>query len=171
MRNIECVVAHHGKRIEFPEGVAVGNVALRNQSDLAHDVFLVAYRRLPHYDVARPIRPWLFGISYRVLADERRRGRRKEIPGGAAIEVPDGAPPADEQAVRNQERDVLLRLLASLPIELCAVLVLHDLEGRVATDIAQTLEIPMNTVYSRLRRAREAFAAAADLFRAGGGPR
>ena len=35
MRNIECVVAHHGKRIEFPEGVAVGNVALRNQSDLA----------------------------------------------------------------------------------------------------------------------------------------
>src|SRR5678816_2857953 len=41
----------------------------RDREDLAHDVFLVVYRRLASYDPACSLRAWLFGIAYRVVAD------------------------------------------------------------------------------------------------------
>jgi RNA polymerase sigma factor (sigma-70 family) len=49
----------------------------RDREDLAHDVFLVVYRRLASYDPACSLRAWLFGIAYRVVADHRRRARVK----------------------------------------------------------------------------------------------
>ena len=38
----------------------------RDLEDVAHDVFVVVHRKLPDYDPTRPLRPWLFGICFRV---------------------------------------------------------------------------------------------------------
>jgi RNA polymerase sigma-70 factor, ECF subfamily len=52
---------------------------------------------------------------------------------------------------------VLDALLASLPLDLRTVFVLYELEELTMAEIARALDLPMGTVASRLRRARETF--------------
>src|SRR5688500_6597311 len=64
--------------------------------DLAHDVFVTAYDRLDDYDPSRPIRPWLFGIAYRVALDHRRSARvRREVIEEVPESAHDGPTPAE----------------------------------------------------------------------------
>ena len=57
-------------------------------------------------------------------------------------------------------------MLERLPLELRTVFVLFELEGLQIRDIAELEEIPLGTVGSRLRRAREEFSAIAKRVRA-----
>jgi RNA polymerase sigma-70 factor (ECF subfamily) len=66
---------------------------------------------------------------------------------------------------------VLDGLLASLSDDAREVFVLFELEAMSTAGIAQALSLPMGTVASRLRRAREEFDAATKRFRARGGGR
>jgi RNA polymerase sigma-70 factor, ECF subfamily len=128
--------------------------------DLAHDVFVVVYRRLDDYDRARPLRPWLFGIAYRVVGNHLGRAHRQaEVPAEPA-EV-SGPDPRAVGLERQAARDLLLRALAAVDVDHRAVLILHDLEERPAPEVAAALGIPLNTVYSRLRNGRQKVAAAA----------
>ena len=64
--------------------------------DVGHDVFIVVHRHLASYDPSRPLRPWLFGICVRTVADHRRLARhRREVPCDGH-EAPDEAPLADD---------------------------------------------------------------------------
>jgi RNA polymerase sigma-70 factor, ECF subfamily len=126
--------------------------------DLAHDVFVVVHRRLPDYDPARPLRPWLFGIAYRVVSEHRRRSGR--APQRADGIDPARAPAGGDGAAALEARRLLARGLEALDLDERAVLVMHDVDGHTAPDIAAALEAPVNTVYSRLRRARRKLAAA-----------
>jgi RNA polymerase sigma-70 factor (ECF subfamily) len=128
--------------------------------DVAHEVFLRVHARFAEYDPSRPIRPWLFGFALRVAADYRKLARnRREIP-GEAEEAIDPTPLADEQLVALDARALVARGLEALDLDKRAVFVMHDLEGVLAADIAEALGLPLFTVYSRLRVARERFAAA-----------
>ncbi len=132
----------------------------RDLEDLCHDVFVVVFRNLAAYDTRRPIRPWLFGISFRVASDYRRSARyRREIP-GTTREVACPAPPADEVMLRHERQRLVVRALAELELDRRAVFVMHDIDGHVMPDIAAALGVPLNTAYSRLRLARADFAAA-----------
>jgi RNA polymerase sigma-70 factor (ECF subfamily) len=126
--------------------------------DAAHDVFLAAYRRFADYDAARPVRPWLFGFAYRVASDRRRRARRhpedaRDLPFDVAIEEPG----ADEKLAAAEARHLVLRVLATIPLERRALLVMHDIDGHAMPEIARGLDLPLNTAYSRLRLARRDF--------------
>ena len=66
-----------------------------------------------------------------------------------SIEAPQAAAVARKQAL-----DLLDRALGSIDMGRRAVLVLHEIEQMTAPEIARTLELPLNTVYSRLRVAR-----------------
>jgi RNA polymerase sigma-70 factor, ECF subfamily len=126
--------------------------------DVAHEVFVVVHRRLADYDRARPIRPWLFGIAYRVASEYRRKAVRREQPGSAEVAATDTSP--EMRAVKNQAIALAQRALAELDDDPRAVFVLAELDGVPVTDVATTLEIPVNTAYTRLRRARLAVAEA-----------
>jgi RNA polymerase sigma-70 factor, ECF subfamily len=129
--------------------------------DLAHEIFVVVYRRWGDYDSQRPLRPWLFGIALRTASRALdRRWRQAEVPvGNAALEM-SAVSAGDAVAGVQDARDLLLRALAALDVDHRAVCILHDLDGQVAPEIAAVLEIPVNTVYSRLRAARQQLAAA-----------
>jgi RNA polymerase sigma-70 factor (ECF subfamily) len=138
-------------------------VSESDSEDLAHDVFVVVHRRWADYDRTRPPRPWLFGIVYRTAARALdRTWRRHEKPVDdkvlEAVPAPSGPP--------SELRDMLLRALALVEPDQRVVCILHDLDGQAAPEIAQVLEIPLNTVYSRLRLGRQHLAAA--LRRLGG---
>jgi RNA polymerase sigma-70 factor (ECF subfamily) len=138
----------------------------RDLEDLTHDVFVVVHRGLPEFDPRRPVRPWLFGIAFRVASDHRRRARNaRELVEDPAPEPVDGAPPADEQLAAAQRRRVVLEALDDLELDRRAVLVLHDIDGCTMPEIARALSIPLNTAYSRLRLAREQFKAAVQRIR------
>lgn len=120
--------------------------------DVLHEVFLVMLRRWDDYDRARPLRPWLFGIAFRVASGQRRRGNR-ELP-TAGYEAENLSAQPDEVIAAKQSRGLLLEALATLPIERRAVLVMHEVDDISMRVIAEQLGIPLFTAYSRLRKAR-----------------
>jgi RNA polymerase sigma-70 factor (ECF subfamily) len=128
--------------------------------DLSHEVFLKVNARLDHYDVSRPLRPWLFGFAYRVAADHRRLARHRLEVLGAPVEAVDPMVPADERIEADEDRAMVEAALAELDLDRRAVLVLHDVDEVPVPAIAQELGIPVNTAYSRLRLARHELAAA-----------
>ncbi|MHB1847259.1 MAG: RNA polymerase sigma factor [Deltaproteobacteria bacterium] len=135
--------------------------------DLTQEVFLRAFRDHDRYDAGRPVRPWLSGIASHVAIDFLRRRGVSPV---TAEEPPDVASPEaapDQEAARAQERRVLERILGSLDVDRRSVLVMHELLGHTAPEIAAILEIPLNTVYSRLRLARVDFEAAVESWRQG----
>jgi len=130
--------------------------------DVTQDVFVTVYRRLPTFDRNRPIRPWLFGVAFRVAADHLRLSRHKrEVLPDVRVETEDPTPGPDDALLGQQARALARRALTHLDIRHRTVLVMHDLWDQPANEIAQALKIPLKTVYTRLRIARERFTAAA----------
>lgn len=124
--------------------------------DAVHDTFVAAMARAPSFDLSRPVKPWLLGIAFRVAVARVRHGRNREVAG----DVPDSADPSQdpEAALSNRRaRKVAETALERLSEDQRAVLVLHDLQETPMADIAEALEIPGNTAWSRLRLARGAF--------------
>lgn len=131
--------------------------------DVAHETLLSVYRRLSHYDRSRPLRPWLFGFVYRTAADYRKRSHRRHETGDGDDELEEAAyegPNAEQEIVRRQQRALVLAALRSMPVERNAIFVMMEIDGYSAPEVSDALGIPLNTVYSRIRTARDEFTAA-----------
>jgi|SRR5436190_16319316 len=126
--------------------------------DLAQEVFIALRRSWPHYDSSRPLRPYLFGVAFRVVSMQRRK-RKYEV-AFARLEVRDWGPGPDEALQAKQARGTVLRALEKIPLQRRAVLVMHDLEQVPMRQVAATLSLPLFTAYSRLRKARTELQAA-----------
>jgi RNA polymerase sigma-70 factor, ECF subfamily len=135
--------------------------------DLVHDLFVVVHRHLSDFDPDRPLRPWLFGIAVRVVADFRRSPRSTRERLGESAEPVDQAPSPHERLEGAEARAVLMKALDGLDLERRAVFVMHELDEIPVPEVASTLAIPLNTAYSRLRLARADVAQAIQRFRAG----
>jgi len=125
--------------------------------DAAHDVFVVLHRRWAEIDRSRSVRPWLFGVARKIASD--RRSKRRETPQDVDVAV--------DRRSSVAERDLLWRGLAALDEDKRTVVILHDLEGYTGAEIAAILEIPTNTVHSRLRHARNELLATVQRLRGG----
>jgi RNA polymerase sigma-70 factor (ECF subfamily) len=136
-----------------------------NVDDGAQQVFVIAANKLAAV-APEGERGFLFAIALRVAADERRtRRRRPEVAIGDAP-LSDETPLADELLEQRQARDLIDSMLESMPLELRTVFVLFEMEDLTTIEIANLLELPMGTVASRLRRAREAFQEEITRFKA-----
>lgn len=121
--------------------------------DTAQEVFLIAYRRAGAWQEWSSPRSWLFGVARRVAADHRR-SRDRHARKLAALPELDAPRPVDERVDDHERLRAVASAIASLSPERRAVYVLAELEDLSAPEIAEALEIKLNTVYSRLRRAR-----------------
>ncbi len=128
--------------------------------DLAHEGFVIVFRKRHDFEPGRPVRPWLFGIAYRVAAGERRLMRHAVEHTTDDIETHAGGSSPESDAIASERRALVVRALAALDLDQRAVFVLHEIDGCAAPDIAAALDVKLNTVYSRLRLGREKFAAA-----------
>jgi len=120
--------------------------------DLAQEVFLILRRTWVDYDPQRALKPYLFGIAFRVASSHRRRWWR-EVP-YPTVEAPDHAPSPDRELEARQARALVLMALQQIPLPRRAVLVMHDIDQVPVQEVAATLSIPLFTAYSRLRKAR-----------------
>jgi RNA polymerase sigma-70 factor (ECF subfamily) len=140
--------------------------------DALQDVFLVVHRRLADFEPNAPVRHWLYRITFRIARDHRRSRRRKDPATHGLEPVSDVDAVADAKTkgpAESAERSAAARLIRDILGELDdpkrEVFALADLEQMSAPEIAEVLEIPLNTVYSRLRAARRDFEAALERHR------
>ncbi len=137
-------------------------VSPSDAEDVAHDVFSTAWKRLDTYAPDRPMRPWLFGIAFRIVSNRRAaRGGHEELLQDFET-VTGTAHRPDEFLEGERTRQHVLRALETLSVEQRAVFVGADIDGAPIPELAESLEIPVNTAYSRLRLARQRFQTAFD---------
>lgn len=126
--------------------------------DLTAETFIDAFRRRASFDPARgSVRPWLFGIATRLVAQHRRAEARRYRALARTPAEPDPGGHDDRVAARvsaQARREPLLRALAGLSAEDRDVLLLIALGGLSYDEVATALAIPPGTVASRLSRAR-----------------
>lgn len=148
----------------------------RDLNDATQDVFVVVHRKLPAFDFVRPLKTWVYAICLRVASERRRSAvQRNELLAASddpsetrALSFERGALTDDEaERQRNAERRALLELALSImsgPQR--AVFTLFELEGQTGEEVASLLGIPLATVYSRLRLARQSFRSCIERERA-----
>jgi RNA polymerase sigma-70 factor (ECF subfamily) len=132
--------------------------------DDAHEVFLVLNRKWSEFDPSRPLRPYLFGIAFRVVASRKRRQAR-ELPTVLDETAGEGGP--EEALEATRARELVLAGLSRVPLPRRAVFVMHDIDEVPMREIVKVLSLPLFTGYSRLRKARREFEAAVRALRKG----
>jgi len=127
--------------------------------DAVQEVFIVVHRKLADYQPRSSVRAWVFGILTRVVRTHRRTRSRKEPPTAADTDMlADGRRPGPEELLERSETvQALEAILDTLTDEQCEVFILVELEEMSGPEVAEALAISVNTVYSRLRLAREHF--------------
>ena len=127
--------------------------AERELEDLAQEVFLVARRRFAGFD-GGSAPAWLYGIAWRVAADGRRRAWfRRWVGSDEAAAASVGGDPV-ELLERRESRLLLHQLLAQMSARRRTALVLSEVEGYTAGQIAELEGVKVATIWTRLHHAR-----------------
>lgn len=150
--SIEQLVREHGAfvwRSVRRLGVNEGDV-----DDVTQAVFLKARERLDEI-TADSARGFLYRLALGLASNHKRGQRRRREQSLPDEDAPAEGASADGIAAQLEARALVDRLLEPLDLDLRAVLVLHEAEELTAPEIAELLNIPVGTVASRLRRARE----------------
>jgi RNA polymerase sigma-70 factor, ECF subfamily len=127
--------------------------------DAAQDVFIVFLRRRQEFRGHSSQRTWLFGIANNITHEYRRKQQRAARAAPVTDDQRARCPSPLEQAASCEELRLIDAFLTSLDEDKRHVFILAELEQMSAPEIATTLGTNVNTVYSRLRAARQAFAA------------
>jgi RNA polymerase sigma-70 factor (ECF subfamily) len=131
--------------------------------DAVQDVFVIVHRRLGEFEPRASLKTWLFSIALRVVGNYRRAARRADGYDELDPRAPAAGPDPHESAARREALELFDRALGALDDEKRAVFILAELEQMTAPEIAEALGVKLNTVYSRLRVARQDFTKAYQL--------
>lgn len=126
--------------------------------DLLQDIFAVLHNKWSTLDTTRPLRPWLFGVAFRMVRTYRRRQMRETPCDG--LDPADAAPDPENNLQEHQSVALLSAGLERVPEARRSVVVLHDLDGIGVVEIARRLSITRFGVYARLRKGRKELASA-----------
>lgn len=133
-------------------------VAEADLEDAVHEAFLVVHRRLAEFDGRAAITSWLYAVARGVASNRRRNALRRERRDALAPEPAGEVDPA-EQLARARAAEVVEQFLNSLSAEQREIFVLFEIEGMRGAEIAEAIGLNINTVFTRLRAARQRFAA------------
>jgi RNA polymerase sigma-70 factor (ECF subfamily) len=140
--HFDAVLGFALRRVDRPE----------DAGDVTADTFLVVWRRLAHAPQGPELRPWLYGVARRVLANHRRGERRRTALGDRLRrELSTHVPDASDDVVQRADVTAAMRRLSARDQE---VLELHLWEGLESRDIAEVLGLTTAVVRPRLSRAR-----------------
>jgi RNA polymerase sigma-70 factor (ECF subfamily) len=127
--------------------------------DAVQESLLAVHKALPSFRGECPIEAYAKRIAARTAISVRRRFRRVEtreepIPSRADVGSPRRSP--QESAAEHQRHGMMLELLDELPEEQAETFGLRAVLGLSLQEVAEATGVPVNTVRSRLRLAREA---------------
>jgi RNA polymerase sigma-70 factor (ECF subfamily) len=129
--------------------------------DITQEVFVIVSRRLAEFRGDARVTTWLFGITAKVAANERRRRKLRQwwfrlVP-GAGDDAPAPADGALEQLEKRERRALFYQALDRLSERHRRALVLFELEELSVDDVAAHLALRPGTARVLLHRARAAF--------------
>ncbi len=126
--------------------------------DMAQETFTRAYRKLHLFSGQSQFYTWLCRVAMNLLISQRRRKRvENQIPREGfevALDSIGSTEDAEESLERSEMQNQVRQAIAMLDIERRTVVLLRDFDGMDYDAIAETLDIPVGTVRSRLHRAR-----------------
>jgi RNA polymerase sigma-70 factor (ECF subfamily) len=134
-------------------------VRVADLPDVAQDVFVIVHRLLPEFDGRAKITSWLFRICMNAARNQRRLAhvRREAFDASALDAMVEEAPNPTARLEQREDLALFEVALATMDLDQRAAFVLFELVGMTGPELAETLEIPLGTAYSRLRLARDAF--------------
>jgi RNA polymerase sigma factor (sigma-70 family) len=158
-------------------------VPLADVDDVVQGLLLSVHRSLPSYDPSRAsLHTWLFCIARRAAVVHLRKLHAQAAigaavsagavslcsPDGAAYAeaVRDPAPDGEEKMIEEEQRKFLYEALGRMDPKRRETFDLHALGGLSDAEVAKLLEIPKNTVKSRIAQARRELEASATKLRA-----
>jgi RNA polymerase sigma-70 factor (ECF subfamily) len=154
----QIVVAHQG-RIATLCRYMLGDAT--EAEDATQDVFVKAFKGLKDFRPEAALGTWLYRIAVNTCIDRRRRPLFRWLfiddddAGGGVGAVPSDAPSPERLAESREASLEIQGALSRLSPKLRAAIVLKEIEGLSYEQIAETLEISLGTVKSRISRARE----------------
>lgn len=156
----EAYAAHVGLVFRIARALGVGPSAI---DDVVQEVFVIVHARLGAVESPAGVRTWISRIVVNVVRHHRRSLARKSPHDRSADrptnpdQLPNRGPSPYDVVVRSERAAQVQRLLDSLDDEKREVLVLAEIEELSVPEIARALHLKLNTTYSRLRLARQAF--------------
>lgn len=142
----------------------VYNVALRTANniqdaeEITQEVFLTVYRKLKSFCFKSSFKTWVYRITVNCTINylKKMSNERNKIVQYRDV-LKRGNTPYQEKKIMNKEyhEKIISSLLTSLNPDQRMCIVLRNMEGLSYEEIAKTLKININTVRSRLKRARE----------------
>jgi RNA polymerase sigma-70 factor (ECF subfamily) len=158
--------AQNGERQAFNELVLLHAQGVRNvifrmcgdtqiAEDAAQETFIQAWLRIASFRPQASLRSWLYRIAINAAIDMLRREKRI-LPGDMEEMQLKDTQPGPEALVSQVERIAAVqKAISILPDASRAVVVLREYEGLSYQEIADTLDIPVGTVMSRLNYGRK----------------
>ncbi|MFH0731677.1 MAG: sigma-70 family RNA polymerase sigma factor [Candidatus Omnitrophota bacterium] len=118
--------------------------------EITQDVFVNIYKNLKNFQFRSSFKTWAYRIAVNTAINTCKKRTRES---GKLVELTDDI----AAETKEQPNEALIKsLLAALNPEQRSCIVLRNIEGLSYQEIADTLKININTVRSRLKRAREA---------------
>ncbi len=127
--------------------------------DAAQEAFLSAWRGLPSFRGEAGFSTWLYRLASNAAIDQLRRNRRQREEASldaGEMDTPDQSPGPQEAAEGSELQRAVADGLASLSEDHRRILLLREYQELSYDEIAQTLDMDLGTVKSRISRARRA---------------
>jgi RNA polymerase sigma-70 factor (ECF subfamily) len=128
--------------------------------DVVQEVFLVIHAKLDTLENPDALRSWIYGVVRRSVSSHRRARKTRlgaEVAVGYVAQMPSDVASPLAQAEAHADLQLLASLLSELDEPKREVFAMVELDELTAPEVAELLDIPLNTAYSRLRAARQAF--------------
>ena len=127
--------------------------------DVVQDIFVIIYERLHTLEQPESLRSWIYGIVRRVVSKYHRTKRTAVIKSGTVRLEPELLSPEirtpEQMTGQTEEAKLVWNMLQKLDAPKREIFVLAEVGEMTAPEIAAAIDIPLNTVYSRLRAARQ----------------
>ena len=126
--------------------------------DLSQEAFLKAYRALGTFKQEARFSSWLYQIAINATRDRLRRRRRRtdlsldDVEERGETALRDAGPSALDLIESNDLSRLVAAAMAALPEEQREVVILKEYQGLTFPEIAETLDVPLSTVKTRLYR-------------------
>lgn len=161
--SIEAVFRAHAADVHRIVARLLGPGASRaDVEDVTQLVFIAIQKALPRFRGESKLSTWIYGVATRVVMTQLRgwrRHRRLIAAVGEHLELEYTRTP-EQGAAERQELARVWRCLMQIKPKKRVVYVMHTLEGIGGNEIAEILDIPVATVWTRLHHARKELLAA-----------
>ena len=137
--------------------------------DVAQEVFLAIYQKMDAFRGESSLKTWIYRIAVRRAANRFRWWNRMRRRGTVSLEehlskspeselswnLTSRAKSPEDALILQEEREKVKRMLLELPLHQRIAVIMRDIEGLSYEEIAESLNVSLGTIKSRIARGRE----------------